>query len=328
VKDEDWRLSFLYGNYVTLNSLDRRGLQRICTQKLSPLYVSVHATDVGVRTRLLGVRKRVDILRTLDILGAAGITVHAQVVLCPGWNDGPVLQQTFADLLQRYPQVASLTVVPVGLTSHRAKLPSLSPVTPAGARALLEQTAQWQRQARRQTGRTFLQLSDEFYLLADAPFPAAASYDAFPQLDTGAGLTVRLREIWERDLARAARRGRRLRGSLTILTGHAACQAFGRELMPLLARFEAPPLDVVPVTNGLYGPGVTVAGLLAGTDVRRALRALPASPRRTVFLCGAMFNSEGLTLDNMDLAGIAGDQPHAVHSVPTEGLVDFWLHEG
>ena len=319
VKDEDYRFSFLYGNYVTLTSLGRRGLQRVLEQRLSPLFVSVHATDPDVRARLLGVRRQFDVLATLRELVAGGITIHAQAVLCPGWNDGAILDRTIDDLLALHPGVASLAIVPVGLTAHRERLTPLDPVTPSVARAVIARVAKAQRRARDRVAETFVHLSDEFYLLAGARFPAAAAYDDFPQVDNGIGLTVHLRRAW-----RDALRERLPRRPLTVLTGTLGERAFARQLLPALRAAGAPPVEVVPVVNGFFGPSVTVAGLLAGADVRAALRALPTAPRRTVLLPPRMFNADGLTLDDLELAAVAADCPHEVLVPPEDGFIDFW----
>ena len=321
VKDEDYRLSFLYGNYVTLTSLGRRGLRRILEQRMSPLFVSVHATEPAVRARLLGVRRRVDVLAILRELTAGGIEVHAQVVLCPGWNDGPVLERTWRDLLDLAPGVASLGVVPVGLTAHREGLVRLDPVKPQLAREVVDWAERRRAEARRRLGHPFLHLSDEFYLLAGRPFPPAADYEEFPQLDNGIGLTVRLREDWRAAWDAAERRPAR---PATLLTGRLGAAALERELRPLLAAREAPALEILPVANGLYGPGVTVAGLLSGADVLRGLRALPPEPARDVLLPPRMFNADGLTLDDLDLDRLRSGQPHRLHVPPEQGLVDFW----
>jgi putative radical SAM enzyme (TIGR03279 family) len=324
VKDEDYRFSFLYGNYITLTSLGRKGLQRIIEQKMSPLYVSVHATDVDVRTRLLGIKRRIDPLPILQALVENGITIHTQVVLCPGWNDGAVLAQTVADLLALAPGVASMAVVPVGLSAHRDGLTNLVPVTPAIASQVITQIATYQESARLKLGQTFVHLSDEFYLLADHPFPAPEHYDDFPQVDNGIGLTMHLREQWTADLAVAMAAGRPPRKPLTILTGQLAAKAFQQELSEALQRGGAPPLEVIGVDNHFYGHSVTVAGLLSGADLRRALRQLPDQPRRIVALSPRVFNSDQLTLDDLTLADIVANQPHDVVIPPEDGLVDFW----
>jgi len=172
-------------------------------------------------------------------------------------------------------------------------------------------------------------LSDEFYLLADAPFPAAADYEDFPQVDNGIGLTTALAEAWSDDLDAVLERGAGPVVPLTLLTGRLAARAFDRALLSVLQRPGLPAIEVVPVDNEFYGASVTVAGLLSGGDVRRALADLPAEPTRTILLPPRMFNSDGLTLDDMERADIAAGQPHRLLSPDEdEGLVDFWCGIG
>ena len=330
VKDEDYRFSFLYGNYITLTSLGRKGLQRVIDQRMSPLFVSVHCTDTEVRTRMLGIKRQYDVCEVLRALADNGVELHTQIVLCPGWNDGPHLEQSFRDLFAlRRPQegaggVASLAVVPVGLTAHREGLTRLDPVTPAVAGAVIDQVTALQQEAMAAWEGAFIHLSDEFYLLAGRPFPPAEQYAGFPQEDNGIGLTRRLTETWLEQLAWAREDGKPPRRPLTILTSELGATCFEREHVPALAAAGAPPLEVVGVRNTFYGHTVTVAGLMAGADLRRALLALPASPPRTVCLSPRVFNSDGLTLDDMTLDQIAAGQPHEVVVPDEEGFVDFW----
>lgn len=359
VKDEDYRFSFLYGNYITLTSLGKRGLARIIEQRLSPLYVSVHATDPQVRARMLGIKKQADVLAILSRLAEAGIEVHAQVVLCPGWNDGPVLERTIADLLalaaapqdgrspfravsdrghgyergagnapqgddSRLGGVRSLAVVPVGLSAHREGLTRLDPVTPDIAAGVIDRVHGLQEQARAALGLNFVYLSDEFYLLAGRPFPAVETYDGFWQVDNAIGLTPRLRELWREELSWAGRDGALPTVPLTVLTGELAAAAWRREFTPVLQEAGAPSVEVVGVPNTLYGHTVTVAGLLSGADLRGALLALPPAPARTVALSPRVFNSDGLTLDGMTLATLSADQPHRVLVGEEDGFIDFW----
>ncbi len=356
VKDEDYRFSFLYGNYITLTSLGKRGLQRIIEQGMSPLYVSVHATDIDVRTRMLGIKRKIDVLAILAQLRSAGIEVHAQVVLCPGWNDGPILEKTFRDLLalasgspddqspfapvndrgQDYRQetefspgsgeggVRSLAVVPVGLSAHREGLTELAPVTPEIAAEVIGETERWQAEAAAAIGHRFIYLSDEFFLMTGKPFPAPANYDGFWQVDSAIGLTPRLRDRWDEDLEWATQEGALPRRPLTVLTGELAAQAWRREFLPVLRRRACPPVEVIGVPNTFYGNTVTVAGLLGGGDLRRALLALPPEPARTVALSPRVFNSEGLTLDDMTLEGIADGQPHEVLIGQEDEFIAFW----
>ncbi|MCB1182053.1 DUF512 domain-containing protein [bacterium] len=371
VKDEDYRFSFLYGNYITLTSMNRKGFQRIIEQRMSPLYVSVHATDIDVRTRMLGIKRRFDIIAMLRELGEAGIEIHTQVVLCPGWNDGAILERTFRDLLELGVPVAdgeeafttvcergygyertdeglpdysdvvaaadaeqppggvkSLAIVPVGLSAHRKGLTKLDPVTPALAAEVVDQVAGWQAEARERLGYSFVYLSDEFFLAAERPFPAAATYDGFWQVDNAIGLTCRLRDTWAEELDWAAEDGDEPRQPLTVLTGELAARAWRREFAPVLDRPGLPPVEVVGVENRFYGHTVTVAGLLTGADLRRALLQLPPDPVRTVVFSPRVINADGLTLDGMTLAEIGADQPHRLHLGEEDGFVDFWRRLG
>jgi NifB/MoaA-like Fe-S oxidoreductase len=354
VKDEDYRFSFLYGNYITMTSLGKKGIQRIIEQRMSPLYVSVHATDIDVRTRMLGIKRRIDIAAMLRQLTEAGIEIHTQVVLCPGWNDGPILEKTFRDLLElgspadsddpfagvedpdeldalmarNLGGVGSLAIVPVGLSAHRKGLTRLDPVTEQGARQAIGQVHKWQEEARTKLGYNFVYLSDEFYLKAGEPFPEPAAYDGFWQVDNAIGLTPRLRDQWREELEWAAEDGALPTRPLTVLTSHLAAEAWQREFLPVLAAAGAPPVEVLGVDNTFYGNSVTVAGLMTGGDLRRALTALPPAPPRTVVLSPRVFNADGLTLDGMTLDQIAAGAPHEVLVGEEEGLVDFWLELG
>lgn len=406
VKDEDYRFSFLYGNYITLTSLGRKGLERIIRQRLSPLYVSVHATDIDVRTRMLGIKRRFDVVLILRQLVAAGIEIHTQVVLCPGWNEGPVLEKTFRDLVTlaarkdddeaaftavsrrghgyedggmgegpdqltsddqplapaqlpcgepafathdeddddltalapaqvpdgatepRSGGIRSLAIVPVGLSVHREGLTKLDPVTPAVASATIDQVASWQAEARDRLGYGFVYLSDEFYLQTGRPFPPATDYDEFWQVDNAIGLTCRLRDTWAEELEWAARDGDLPQRPLTVLTGELAAAAWRREFTPVLEAAGAPPVEVVGVPNTFYGASVTVAGLLSGGDLRRALLELPREPARDIVLSPRVLNADGLTLDGLTLHGLAAGQPHRLHVGEEDGFIDFWRQMG
>lgn len=382
VKDEDYRFSFLYGNYITLTSLGRRGLERIIRQRLSPLYVSVHATDIDVRTRMLGIKRRIDVMAILRQLSQGGIEIHTQVVLCPGWNDGEVLDRTIGDLLTlAVPKdddapafesvcrrghgyedatgapahapcgeplfgddeplelapaqlaaapggIRSLAIVPVGLSVHREGLTKLDPVTPPVATATIAQVARWQAEARRELGYGFVYLSDEFFLQTGDPFPPVDSYDEFWQVDNAIGLTCRLRDTWQEELGWAVTDGDLPTRPLTVLTGQLAATAWRREFTPVLEAAGAPPVEVVGVANTFYGASVTVAGLLSGGDLRRALLELPPAPVRDVVLSPRVLNADGLTLDGLTLDDLAAGQPHRLHVGEEDGFIDFWRQLG
>ena len=267
VKDEDYRLSFLNGNYVTLANLSRSALQRITEQRLSPLYISVHATSPALRERLLGTSGIPPILEQLHKLAAARIIMHTQVVLCPGLNDGEELHRTVADLAALFPAVQSLAIVPLGLTAHRQKLPLLTPVDAEYARQFI---SDWQPQSealRRKLGQPFLFLADEFFLKANLPFPAIKEYGDFPQLENGVGMVP----IFMKEAAQVLRRA-------TTAGTFRATVVTGVSSFPFVSDFlgklgEKTGLKLVPyaVENRLFGEMVTVSGLVSGNDIVTAL---------------------------------------------------------
>ena len=268
VKDEDYRLSFLNGNYVTLANLKPAEVRRIVAQRLSPLYISVHATNPALREQLLGTRGIPPILEQLRQLAGARIVMHTQVVLCPGLNDGPELERTVADLAALHPAVQSLAVVPLGLTRHRRGLPRLEPVDGEYARRFVET---WQPRAKalkKRLGEPFLFLADEFYLKAGLPFPALREYGDLPQIENGVGLVA----LFLRDAARVLRSARPMkRCRLTVVTGVSAF-GFVAEFLEKLGEKAGVEIRAVAVENRLFGESVTVCGLVAGNDIISALR--------------------------------------------------------
>ena len=219
VKDDDFRLSFLHGNYITLTDLDEAELERIEAQRLSPLYVSVHATDPELRHRLLGSpRVKRDLLPIMERLAAAGIRMHAQIVLCPGWNDGPHLERTVHEPRPAPSRGRHDGVVPVGLTRHRERLPAAAHAPRRrGARALDGTVDGWQAAFRRRLGSRFVFGGDELYLQAGAPLPTAAAYEGFPVAEDGIGLVRRFEDAVP---ARASAAPARARPSPRSHRGH------------------------------------------------------------------------------------------------------------
>jgi putative radical SAM enzyme (TIGR03279 family) len=272
IKDDDYRHSFLFGNFITLTNLRREDWWRLAEQRLSPLYVSIHTTDPELRRQMLGNPRAPDIREQLRRLERLRIRVHGQVVLCPGANDGETLARTVADLAALYPTVQSLAVVPVGITRyHPGKLPQ---VDRRLAQAVVERAGSWQREHRRRLGVSFVYLADELYFLAGAELPSARSYDGFPQYQNGVGMTRMLLEEWERvkrgrKLTRQRRWDRGLR--LTLVCGALISPILSPIISELNALGELS-LRLVPVENRFFGSTVTVSGLLAGRDVIQALR--------------------------------------------------------
>jgi putative radical SAM enzyme (TIGR03279 family) len=272
VKDDDFRLSFLHGNYITLTDLDEAELLRIETQRLSPLYVSVHATDPDLRHALLGQpRVRRELLPVMERLAKAGIAMHAQIVLCPGWNDGAHLDRTVHELARLHPAVTTTAVVPVGLTRHRERLPDLRPVTGAEASVLVLSIEGWQDEFQAALGTRFVWAADELYLSAGIALPPAPAYEGFAVAEDGIGLVRRFEDAWARALGRRRARLSRPR-RVTVVTG----ELFAPRMRALLDRLAVPGLtvDLAPIRNEFFGRGIGVAGLLTGRDIQIQLGQL------------------------------------------------------
>jgi putative radical SAM enzyme (TIGR03279 family) len=303
VKDDDFRLSFLHGNYITLSDLDEASFERIIEQRLSPLYISVHATDLALRHALLGrPRHSAEILPRLERLAKAGIRMHAQIVLCPDLNDGAHLERTVFELAPLHPHVATTAIVPVGLTRHRERLPALRSLTPAEARALVATAEAWQSRWLAGLGSRFVFLADEIYLLAGLPLPPAAAYEGFSVAEDGIGLVRQFEDGFHRSIAR---RTRAAAGPVTIVTG----ELFAPRLRALLAAggFDPVAVRVAAVPNDFFGPAIGVAGLLTGRDIQRHLATQPDLGRAVLVPAVAVRDGDGIFLDDLTPADLARD---------------------
>ena len=269
VKDDDWRLSFVSGNFVTLTNVTDKEIARIKDKKFSPLYVSVHATDDDVRRKLLGNDKARPIMPLLRELARAGITIYTQVVMCPGLNDGRVLEQTLRDLFSLYPAVQNLAVVPVGLTKHRSCLQQLQPVSKACAAATVDMVESFDAKCFAATGAHFAYCADEMYVYAQRDVPCYEYYGDFEQLENGVGLVADMRYQFDLALrdAVAAKKG-----SFTVVTGVAATPFIQQVLDKAKQQFPNLKANVVTVVNKFFGETVTVAGLVVGRDIVDTLK--------------------------------------------------------
>ena len=298
-RDGDFRMSFLYGNYITVTNLRDRDLERIVEQRLSPLYVSVHCTDDAVRAAMMGHRTRDRQAEKLRFLAAHGIELHAQIVLVPGFNDAGKLVETVLDLYGLHEQLYSVSVVPVGLTRHRRELKNLRLVSPSEARQLVRQTERWQARFRREIGRGFVYLSDEVYLLAGLNFPDEDAYDGYPLMENGVGMSRDfLNELafQAEEFPTALPEPRRV----TFASGTLTAPLLDAHVRPALERVEGLAVDVVACPNLLFGDSVTVSGLLGFKSFRAALDPLRqrGALGDLVVLPPDCVNFEGLFLDN------------------------------
>lgn len=298
LRDDDFRLSFTYGSYVTLTNLGPRGLRRLVDQRISPLYVSVHATDPEVRVRLLKNERAALILDQLGELLAGELEVHTQVVLCPGWNDGEELDRTIGDLYALGPGVLSLSVVPVGLTRYNLG----RPVRLLGrdeAAAALRRTAAIRTRALRERGQNWCYAADELFLIAGRDVPMAGYYDDWSLLENGVGALRTLIDAFETGKDRLAPVAGVDR--VRVVTG-ASMRPFFEDMAPAASRGMGCPVEVVAVRNRYFGPSVTIAGLLAGADI---LRAVGDSRRGDlVLLPGEALNGDRVFIDGVTLSQV------------------------
>lgn len=268
IKDDDYRLSFLYGNFVTMTNMGPRDLERIQRLHLSPLYISVHTTNPQLRSEMLRTKRAEMIMKQLQQLNDADVDYHTQVVLCPGLNDGTELDRTIADIIKMRPFAQSLGIVPVGLTKFRENCYPLTTFDQDGAKKVIAQVSAWQEKMRQQTGKAFVYLSDEFYLTANLPLPSVREYDGFPQLDNGIGLTRNFIEQWKETDIVTTNYTEHL--NLAIICGKSA----GKVIKNLVANLTIDNLNatVLPLENDFFGHQVTVTGLLTGQDITKNLR--------------------------------------------------------
>lgn len=293
VRDDDYRLSFLYGNFITLTNMKDEDFERIISTHMTPLYVSVHATDPQVRCQMMNNRFAGELMTKLERLLEAGIQVHTQIVCCPGYNDGEVLAKTFADLYARHPGVLTMAVVPVGLTKNRDHLHELRTFTKEEAAAVVDQVTAWQERCRQETGKSFVYLGDEFYLLADKELPPGEWYDGFPQLENGIGLTRSFLDEWADVISKL--HNPKGRPDAIIPIGEGAYKVL-KPLMDELNRTLGTEHQFVPVANKFFGGRVNVTGLLTGGDILSY-----AEEGKRIILPAVVLNKDSLFLDDMSL---------------------------
>jgi putative radical SAM enzyme (TIGR03279 family) len=348
LKDDDYRLSFLYGNFTTLTRFTEADLERVVTERLSPLNVSIHATDPDVRSRMLKNPRGGMSLRWLRALLDHGITIRGQIVLCPGVNDGEVFERTMAGVLDEYPELDSVAVVPLGLSRFNAEA-SMRLHSVAEARAMVRAVHEWQQVFLQVLGRRMVFAADEYYLMAGLPFPEPEAYEGFHMHEDGIGMarTFEAEFLGQVDAPTGVQSGffawvdgapaegyraprnpagdTGLRGTTTastpvqlsprrhapigILTGEYGA----RIIEPLVASLGRDDIRVIPVRNDFFGGNTSVTGLMVGEDIARTLAGEPAGHR---YLLPDVCLSEGRFLDGTTVDTL----PHPVEVVPTDGI--------
>lgn len=318
-KDDDTRLSFLQGNYVTLTNMKEDELQRMIDMHVSPINISVHTTNPELRVKMLNNRFAGKVYDIMKRFSKNNIHMNCQIVLCPGYNDEKELDRTITDIAKLYPYVDSLAIVPVGLTAHREGLCKLCEFDSLGAKRVIEQVGKYQKKYLKKFGTRLVYLSDEFYLKADLSLPKPEEYEGFPQLENGVGLIPGMEEEFSEAILRIAQKKRNRRVSLA--TGELAYD-FIKSMTERMERaapgFSA---DVFAVKNEFFGGGVNVAGLVCGGDIIKQLKGRIAT--KELFIPQVMLRDDDeIFLDDVTVADLENALDVKVSAVLNDGY-DF-----
>ena len=302
IKDDDYRMSFLYGNFITLTNMVDRDFQRIKQYHLSPLFVSVQCTNPELRKQMLRCKTADRLMSQLEKLEAADVEYHTQIVLCRDLNDGAELDRSIQDIMARQPYAQSMAVVPVGLTKFRQDCYPLKSFDAESAARVVDQVEQYQIRQRAKDGRTFIYLSDEFYLLSGRPLPPAEYYDGFPQLDNGIGLARSFIEDFKMAAEEAQQEEREADGKpvkLAVVSGTSIAPLLKRLADSLqLAKVE---ITMVPVVNNHFGSTVNVSGLLTAPDMLASLKGIDTQVDGILIPESALRTGDNIFLDDVSL---------------------------
>ena len=301
-RDGDYRMSYLHGHYITMTNMGQNELNRVVEQRLSPLYISVHVTDIEQRQKLFLYKKDDGLLEKLEYLTNNGIELHTQIVLMPDLNDGEFLNKTLEDLYHYYPSVKSCTIVPVGLTGHRKGLMEIKSADKKYAENLLNGIT---RMRDKFSGKKspFVLYSDEWFILAEQPFPPLSDYGELDLAENGVGQVRQFLTLFEEESANFPR-ALAFETNITLATGTLVYETFQKEVIPILNQIDNLTVTLLPIINKFYGESVTVTGLLTGTDIITQLASKNLGD--AVWMSHRIINDEGtLTLDNLTLDDIS-----------------------
>lgn len=326
IKDDDYRMSFLYGNFITMTNMVDADFQRIKQYHLSPLFVSVQCTNPDLRQKLLRCRTAGNLATQLDKLEAADVEYHTQIVLCRDLNDGEELERSLRDIVARQPHALSVAIVPVGLTRFRKDCYPLKSFDKESAARVVEQVEAYQRQQRKRDGRTFIYLADEFYLLAGRELPPAEYYDGFPQLDNGIGLARNFMEefaaaVAEADDSKAALAAHKQQDNRDNRAKLRLAVVSGTSISPLMAELAesvsgaGAQAVMVPVPNHHFGTTVNVSGLLTAKDMLTALQDVAGKVDGILIPESALRTGDNVFLDDVSLSDFCARLPCRVETV-------------
>ena len=318
VKDDDWRLSLMMGNYITMTNIDDAELDRIIRRKVSPLYISVQCTDPDMRVKMLRNPKAAHIMDNLRLLKKHGIRFHCQIVLCPGWNDGEILMRSIRELAELAPAAQSVALVPIGLTKYRDGLPYIKPYDRQMAMELIESVKPLQEKFLKEMGTRFVFPADEFYCLSGLPIPEDEEYEDYPQIENGVGML----RMFETDLQYAAEDY-----PVEETAPRKLCIATGTSIAPFLQRLadkyapKGTTVEVRSIVNRFFGESVTVAGLITGGDLVEQCKDVQADE---ILIVRSMIRAEGdLFLDDLSVEEVRKALPAPLRITESSGE-GFW----
>lgn len=315
-KDDDTRLSFLQGNYVTLTNLREHDVERIIKYKLSPMNISFQTTNPELRCKMLHNRFAGDSLKIVDRLVEAGITLNGQIVLCKGWNDGRELERSIADLAKYLPNLQSVSVVPVGLSRFREGLEPLEPFTKEDAKEVLALIRKWQKKIYAEYGIHFIHASDEWYLLAEEELPSEETYDGYLQLENGVGMLRLLETEFHEALTRE--KGDNLNRKVSVATGKLAASFIREYAEELKQKFPNTEVSVYEIANEFFGERITVAGLITGQDLKRQLSEKELG-EKLLLPCHMLRSGEEVFLDDMTVSQLSETLDIPIQIVESDG---------
>ncbi len=294
--DDDYRFSFLQGSFVTLTNLEAKEIKRIIDKNLSPINISVHTTNPELRVEMMKNPKAADINRLLRLFQKNNIQFHTQIVICPGYNDQTELDKTLADLLDFYPQILSIGIVPVGLTKYRDGLTDLRILTQSEMNNTLEQIKYWQQKAKDKYGENIIYAADEFYLNTNYELPDYKEYNDFPQLENGIGLTALMNEElksveFPKNTAKTKKNA-----VITSVLGKKALTKFSNKIK----KIDSLDLEILVVENNFFGETVTVTGLLTAQDLKNNIKKLNADHYDKIFIPKIVLNDQNKFLDEIN----------------------------
>ena len=316
-KDDDTRLSFLQGNYVTLTNLDDEEIGRLISMRVSPINISVHTTNPDLRVEMLKNKNAGKIYDIMKRFADNNMHMNCQIVLCPGYNDKDELDKTLNDLANLHPFVESISVVPVGLTRYREGLCELKPYDKKSSYEVVKQVEEWQNELKEELGTRLVYLSDEFYINAKLPIPDSDEYEGFPQLENGVGLVASMKDEFLTGIENAKKK--KTKRTVSVVTGEIAFDFIKGLAERMEAEFEGLKVNVYPIKNEFFGGGVTVSGLVVGQDIKNQL--IGKELGEEAFIPSSMLRAEeDVFLDDMTLSELSESLGVTVTPLDNDGF--------